>query len=108
MVAPCYRPVVKESTEHSEGDHGAAASEHGDDRVVRSHVVGLPSEGDRRRFLGWTRALPDSAADWFLAQHETGAGEIDASAEVWVFPGARAGREFLRRIHAVRSLPVVR
>ncbi|MGA1707685.1 MAG: PD-(D/E)XK nuclease family protein [Phycisphaerales bacterium] len=90
---------MKESTEQSEGDHGAAASEHGDDRVVRSPLVGLPSEGDRRRFLGWTRALPDSAADWFLAQHETGAGEIDASAEVWVFPGARAGREFLRRIH---------
>lgn len=54
---------------------------------------------DRRRFLGWTRALPESAADWFIEQHAEDTDEIDASGEVWVFPGARAGREFLRRLH---------
>jgi ATP-dependent helicase/nuclease subunit B len=43
--------------------------------------------------------MPEVAAEWFIEQHEPSGGELDASEEVWVFPGARAGREFLRRIH---------
>ncbi len=60
---------------------------------------GPPPSSDRRAFLGWSRSLPELAADWFLQRHASSAGDIDASDEVWVFTGARAGREFLRRIH---------
>ena len=67
--------------------------------ALRSRDRSPESASDRRCFLGWSRALPDSSADWFIEQHADGDGEIDASGEVWVFPGARAGREFLRRIH---------
>lgn len=49
-------------------------------------------------FLGWKRSLPDSAAAWFMEHAEARAGEIDAGDSIWVFSGARGGREFLRRI----------
>lgn len=40
----------------------------------------------------------DDAAEWFLEHSEVRDGEIDASGEIWIFSGGRAGREFLRRI----------
>lgn len=52
----------------------------------------------RLHFLGWERSLPDTAAAWFMEHAEARAGEIDAGDSIWVFSGARAGREFLRRI----------
>lgn len=86
-------------TEHTEGDGVGTDSAGRGEFALRSSEGEATPAADRRCFLGWTRALPDTAADWFIEQHVDGSGEIDASGEVWVFPGARAGREFLRRIH---------
>ena len=51
-----------------------------------------------RHLLGWDRPIPLLAAEWFLARVEVVGGEVDASDQLWIFSGARAGREFLRRI----------
>jgi len=73
----------------------------GDDTVDRGRIVGSSSAAARkvtRLFVGWSQALPESAASWFMEQVEAPSGEIDAGDMLWVFAGARAGREFLRRI----------
>lgn len=51
-----------------------------------------------RHLLGWDRPIPLLAAEWFLARAEVVGGEVDASDQLWIFSGARAGREFLRRL----------
>ena len=56
------------------------------------------SRGVRRHFLGAADPLPDLAAAWFMEQSSSSEGELDAGDAIWVFSGARAGREFLRRI----------
>lgn len=90
---------MADSTERTEGvDVGTASPGVGDVASTTGLQAASP-DADRRCFLGWTRAVPESAADWFIEQHAEDVGEIDASNEVWVFPGARVGREFLRRLH---------
>lgn len=91
--------MVTGSTKRTEGDPAAAAAAEGDGLATRANGGSAASQGDVRRFLGWTKPLPEAAADWFIAEHAAGEGEVDASSEVWVFAGSRAGREFLRRIH---------
>lgn len=99
LQAACYRPRVAGSTEWTEGVDVGTARPGADDVASRRGEGRASSAADRRCFLGWTRPLPESAADWFIDRHAEDTREIDASGEVWVFPGARAGREFLRRLH---------